>query len=190
LLSSQDSTTPTQQSITQQSSSTQQSSFTQQSSSTQESTNDPIDRNMIIPQNRSHTPQQSQHSTPIIDQNQREINQSRHSTPFGPEQSQHSTPIIGFNQSRHSTPIIDQNQREINQSQHSTPIIETDIARVPPGNVEKMLEKQSKQMRVLYELQKVILEKVGVLQTQLKKLTDTKNNELSSKVFSVSNNLY
>ena len=52
-----------------------------------------------------------------------------------------------------------------------------------------MVIKLSKQMRVLYELHKISLEKISHLQTQLKKMTNDKNNELSSKVFSVSNNL-
>ena len=52
-----------------------------------------------------------------------------------------------------------------------------------------MLIKQGKQMRVLYELQKTSLEKILWLQIQVKKLNSDKNNELSSKVFSVSNNL-
>ena len=49
--------------------------------------------------------------------------------------------------------------------------------------------KLNKQMRVLYELHKTSLEKISRLQTQLKKITNDKNNELSSKIFSVSNNL-
>ena len=44
-------------------------------------------------------------------------------------------------------------------------------------------------MRVLYELHKISLEKISRLQIQLKKMTNDKNNKLSSKVFNVSNNL-
>jgi len=50
-----------------------------------------------------------------------------------------------------------------------------------------MLVKQDRQIRALYELQKSTFEKVTSIQSQLKKTN--KNIELSSKVFSVSNNL-
>ena len=50
-----------------------------------------------------------------------------------------------------------------------------------------MLVKQGRQIRALYELQKSTFEKVTSIQSQLKKTN--KNIELSSKVFSVSNNL-
>lgn len=52
-----------------------------------------------------------------------------------------------------------------------------------------MIIKQGKQNRVIYELQKMTLEKVSLLQTQIKKIKSDKSNELSPKVFNVSNNL-
>ena len=115
-------------------------------------------------------------------------------SPISLHQSRHSTPIIEPTQSRHSTTII-----EPTQSRHSTPIIETavtsskrvsfDNRNTQIDNIEAMVIKLSKQMRVLYELHKTSLEKISRLQTQIKKMTNDKNNELSSKVFSVSNNL-
>jgi len=51
-----------------------------------------------------------------------------------------------------------------------------------------MLIKQGKQIHVLYELQRTSLEKISSLQTQVKKLNSDKNNELSSRVFNVSDN--
>ena len=52
-----------------------------------------------------------------------------------------------------------------------------------------MLIKQDKQNRIIYELQKMILEKVSSLQTQIKKIKSNKSNKLSPKVFNVNNNL-
>jgi len=87
---------------------------------------------------------------------------------------------------------------EPSQLLYSTPIIETGIAsskrvsfdkRDTLDNLEAMMIKQSKQIRILYELQKTAIDKISRLQTQVNKLTSDKSNELSSKVFSVSNNL-
>jgi hypothetical protein len=94
------------------------------------------------------------------------------------------------------------------QNRRSTPAIETDIispigikqsrqqisstddhALAPPSNtsnIEAMLIKQSRQIRALYELQKSTFGKVSIIQTQVKKLTSTKNTDLSTKVFNVS----
>ena len=55
--------------------------------------------------------------------------------------------------------------------------------------IRRLLLKQSKQIRALYELQKSTLEKLTTVEKQLKKLID-KNTDLSPKVFNVSNNLY
>ena len=49
--------------------------------------------------------------------------------------------------------------------------------------------KHGKQNRIIYEMQKTTLEKISSLQTQIKKIKSDKSNELSSKVFNVSNNL-
>ena len=75
------------------------------------------------------------------------------------------------------------------------PIIEIDTQaddHVPPPpskthNIEAMLIKQGKQIRALYELQKLTFEKVTIVQTQVKKFTSTKNTDLNQKVFNVSN---
>jgi hypothetical protein len=56
-------------------------------------------------------------------------------------------------------------------------------------SVESMLVKQGKQIRALYELQKKTLEKVELIQNQIKNLTGDKNTDLSSKVFGVSNSI-
>jgi hypothetical protein len=56
-------------------------------------------------------------------------------------------------------------------------------------NIEAILIKQGKQNRAIYDLQKVTLEKVSLLQAQVKKIKSEKSNELSQKVFNVSNNL-
>jgi hypothetical protein len=58
--------------------------------------------------------------------------------------------------------------------------------RVPQPSVENLLIKQGKQIRALYELQKLTFNKLTSVQGQLKKLTNNKNTELSPKVFSVS----
>ena len=100
---------------------------------------------------------------------------------------------IASQRSRQSTPIL-----EPSQLLYSTLIIETGIAsskrvsfdkRDTLDNLEAMMIKQSKQIRILYELQKTAIDKISRLQTQVNKLTSDKSNELSSKVFSVSNNL-
>jgi len=133
----------------------------------------------IIIRSRSHTPidEMSDTMSPIP------LHQSRHSTPIiEPTQSRHSTTIIEPTQSRHSTPIIE-------TAVTSSKRVSFDNRNTQIDNIEAMVIKLSKQMRVLYELHKTSLEKINRLQTQIKKMTNDKNNELSSKVFSVSNNL-
>ena len=105
------------------------------------------------------------------------------SIPTERQQSRLSTPIVEL-------PIIEPLIVELPidepaQSQYSTPIVIPPIA----DRIEAMLIKQGKQIRVLYELQKTLLEKISSLQAQVKKLNSDKNNELSSKIFNVSNNL-
>lgn len=51
-----------------------------------------------------------------------------------------------------------------------------------------MLIKQGKQIRALYGLQKTSLERILFLQTQVKKLSSDKKNDLNPKILSVSNN--
>ena len=84
--------------------------------------------------------------------------------------------------SRHSTPVIEENIEDIAPSSKPTGTKRRDSTRI-----EAMLVKQGRQIRALYELQKSTFEKVTSIQSQLKKTN--KNIELSSKVFSVSNNL-
>ena len=84
--------------------------------------------------------------------------------------------------SRRSTPVIEENIEDIAPSSKPTGTKRRDSTRI-----EAMLVKQGRQIRALYELQKSTFEKVTSIQSQLKKTN--KNIELSSKVFSVSNNL-
>ena len=88
--------------------------------------------------------------------------------------------------SRHSTPVIEENIKDIAPSSKPTGTKRRDSTR-DTKSIEAMLVKQGRQIRALYELQKSTFEKVTSIQSQLKKTN--KNIELSSKVFSVSNNL-
>ena len=88
--------------------------------------------------------------------------------------------------SRRSTPVIEENIKDIAPSSKPTGTKRRDSTR-DTKSIEAMLVKQGRQIRALYELQKSTLEKVTSIQSQLKKTN--KNIELSSKVFSVSNNL-
>jgi len=87
--------------------------------------------------------------------------------------------------SRRSTPVIEENIKDIAPSSKPTGTKRRDSTR--DTKFEAMLVKQDRQIRALYELQKSTFEKVTSIQSQLKKTN--KNIELSSKVFSVSNNL-
>ena len=78
--------------------------------------------------------------------------------------------------------VIEENIEDIAPSSKPTGTKRRDSTRI-----EAMLVKQGRQIRALYELQKSTFEKVTSIQSQLKKTN--KNIELSSKVFSVSNNL-
>ena len=88
--------------------------------------------------------------------------------------------------SRRSTPVIEENIKDIAPSSKPTGTKRRDSTR-DTKSIEAMLVKQGRQIRALYELQKSTFEKVTSIQSQLKK--NNKNIELSSKVFSVSNNL-
>ena len=77
---------------------------------------------------------------------------------------------------------------------NTTPTPSVEIpSRVPSedrlGNIKAMMIKHGKQNRIIYEMQKSTLDKLSSLQAQVKKINSEKNNELSSKVFNVSNNL-
>ena len=109
--------------------------------------------------------------------------------------------------SRSHTPIMDSKtmnaMSEImsptatQQSRRSTPSVEIPSLEIPSrvtsddrlNNIEAILIKQGKQNRIIYELQKLSYEKISSLQTQIKKLSSDKSNQLSQKVFNVSNNL-
>src|SRR5437868_6352234 len=88
--------------------------------------------------------------------------------------------------SHRSTPVIEENIKDIAPSSKPTGTKRRDSTR-DTKSIEAMLVKQGRQIRALYELQKSTFEKVTLIQSQLKKTN--KNIELSSKVFSVSNNL-
>jgi len=149
-------------STTSQATSTQQSSTTQRSLSSPMIIIDSVDDREIIMKSRSHTPI----ITPDITSPTRQ--QSRRST-----ESPERTPIAEPAQSQHSTPIV----RRISSDD-----------RGPLNNIEDMLIKQGKQIRALYGLQKTSLERILFLQTQVKKLSSDKKNDLNPKILSVSNN--
>jgi hypothetical protein len=88
--------------------------------------------------------------------------------------------------SRRGTPAIDANIEDIAPSSKPTGTKRRDSTR-DIKSIEAMLVKQGRQIRALYELQKSTHEKVTSIQNQLKKTN--KNIGLSSKVFTVSNNL-
>ena len=140
-------------------------------------------------------------STPIfIDSDDREIiirSRSRPTTPgvetdilaefedFGITRSE-SVDDRSPARSRRGTPAIDANIEDIAPSSKPTGTKRRDSTR-DTKSIEAMLVKQGRQIRALYELQKSTFEKVTSIQNQLKKTN--KNIGLSSKVFTVSNNL-
>ena len=171
-----------QQSLAQQSSSQQSSS--QQSSSQQSLpqrlSQEPFTLNVNLPSLQSNV-----NNPPlIIDPTERDIIiRSRSHTPVMDAKSMNTMSEImsptATQQSRRSTPT-------------PTPSVEIP-SRVPSedrlGNIEAMMIKHGKQNRIIYEMQKSTLDKLSSLQAQVKKINSEKNNELSSKVFNVSNNL-
>jgi len=94
--------------------------------------------------------------------------------------------------SRSHTPI-NMSPTAMQQSQRSTPSVEIPSHRALSDdrltNIEAILIKQGKQNRAIYELQKMTWEKVSSLQNQIKKIKSDKSDELSQKVFNVSNKL-
>ena len=175
-----------QQTSSQQSSSQQLSS--QQSSSKQLSSREPFNltvnldsliidptdnRDIIIRSSRSHTP----------------INMS----PTAMQQSQRSTPSVEIPPNRVLSDDRLISSTAMQQSQRSTPSVEIPSHRALSDdrltNIEAILIKQGKQNRAIYELQKMTWEKVSSLQNQIKKIKSDKSDELSQKVFNVSNKL-
>ncbi len=175
-----------QQSLPQQSSSQQsssQQSLSQQSSSQQSLpqrslSQEPFSLNVNLPSLQSNV-----NNPPlIIDPTERDIIiRSRSHTPVMDAKSMNTMSEI-------MSPTATQ------QSRRSTPSVEVPVpSRVPSddrlGNIETMMIKHGKQNRIIYEMQKTTLEKISSLQTQIKKINSDKSNELSPKVFNVSNNL-
>ena len=171
-----------QQSLAQQSSS--QQSLSQQSSSQQSLpqrlSQEPFTLNVNLPSLQSNV-----NNPPlIIDPTERDIIiRSRSHTPVMDAKSMNTMSEImsptATQQSRRSTPT-------------PTPSVEIP-SRVPSedrlANIEAMMIKHGKQNRIIYEMQRSTLDKLSSLQTQVKKINSEKNNELSSKIFNVSNNL-
>ena len=85
-------------------------------------------------------------------------------------------------------PAIDVNIEDIAPSSTPTGTKRRDSTR-DTKSIQAMLVKQGRQICALYELQKSTFEKVTSIQSQLKKTSNKNTIELSSKVFSVSNNL-
>ena len=166
-----------QQSLAQQSSSQQSSS---QQSLPQRLSQEPFTLNVNLPSLQSNV-----NNPPlIIDPTERDIIiRSRSHTPVMDAKSMNTMSEImsptATQQSRRSTPT-------------PTPSVEIP-SRVPSedrlGNIEAMMIKHGKQNRIIYEMQRSTLDKLSSLQTQVKKINSEKNNELSSKIFNVSNNL-
>jgi hypothetical protein len=183
--------TSSQQSSSQQTSSQQlssQQSSSQQLSSQQLSSREPFNltvnldsliidptdnRDIIIRSSRSHTP----------------INMS----PTAMQQSQRSTPSVEIPPNRVLSDDRLISSTAMQQSQRSTPSVEIPSHRALSDdrltNIEAILIKQGKQNRAIYELQKMTWEKVSSLQNQIKKIKSDKSDELSQKVFNVSNKL-
>jgi uncharacterized protein (DUF885 family) len=57
-------------------------------------------------------------------------------------------------------------------------------------SIQSILVKQGKQIRAIYELQKTNMEKMDKVYNQLKKINKDQSNELSAKVFAVSNFIF
>jgi hypothetical protein len=137
---------------------------------------------MIGSENMSPTGmQQSQRSTPSVEiPPNRVLSDDRLISPTGIQQSSVKIPptrVLSDDRLISSTGI----------QQPSVKILPNRDDRLT--NIEAILIKQGKQNRAIYDLQKVTLEKVSLLQAQVKKIKSEKSNELSQKVFNVSNNL-
>ena len=118
---------------------------------------------------------------------------SENMSPTAIQQSQCSTPSVEIPPNRVLSDDHLISSTAMQQSQRSTPSVEIPSNRALSDdrltNIEAILIKQGKQNRAIYELQKMTWEKVSSLQTQIKKIKSDKSDELSPKVFNVSNNL-
>lgn len=106
------------------------------------------------------------------------------------------TPIIEDDRSslaastRAPTPILEDEQRSsIRRDSISLERLDNNFERIEKQikSIQSILVKQGKQIRAIYDLQKNNNERVEKVHSHLKKLNKEKGNELSAKVFSVSN---
>jgi hypothetical protein len=124
---------------------------------------------------------------------------SKPTTPILPEHhaSKPTTPVSSTQYvSRPTSPITNDEQRfeyqqSIVASEHNNildhPQEKSVVQLDNDKQFEKMFEKQSKQIRALYEMHKETNKRLVWIQSQMKKLIENKNKELSDKVFNVSN---
>jgi hypothetical protein len=111
---------------------------------------------------------------------------TRPPTPIIEDDDQHS---IRSASTRPPTPILEREQqltsirREISLDNNER--IEKQIQ-----SIQSILVKQGKQIRAIYELQKTNMEKMDKVYNQLKKINKDQSNELSAKVFAVSNFIF
>jgi hypothetical protein len=100
------------------------------------------------------------------------------------QQSRAVTPILPERQLIVSDPPIEDYESELLDDHRNLP------PRQLPGNnvkqLEELLIKQGKQIRALYQMQKTSNEKLTWLQNHFNKQNENKNNDLSPKVFGVS----
>ena len=103
------------------------------------------------------------------------------------------TPIVGatspisFISTGSPIQTVQSQSRRTSQSSSRRTTQEID-ASVAPSDIANTLLKQGKQIRALYEMQKKTLKKIESIDKKMKKLVQ-KTNDLSPKVFNVSNNL-
>ena len=124
--------------------------------------------------------------SPIIDNDQSPVIDDAQSPVIDDARS----PVTDDDDCSHSrTPVIINN----NDNTHHpaiTPVIIDDDDNPPNDNSrrshENLLIKQGRQIRALYELQKLTFEKVTWVQTQIKKQNNNNKTDLNQKVFNVS----
>lgn len=150
-----------------------QQSFTQQSSQDSASTQQPSSQSSL---------QLTQQLAPpiVIDPSETGeiIIRSRHHTPV-------ISPDISFSRQEQDTRYSSPRRQSFEQDTRS----DRGQRGLQDNNdrIESVLNKQGKQIRALYEMQKKILEKIDLVYKEVKKTAD-KKPDLSQKVFSVSNN--
>lgn len=151
--------------------------------------------------------QRSRRTTPVLpsDQRSEKTTSDQHSgktTPVLPsyddddnERRSRYTPILPSGDNERNILAIEDDNYNATPVEEDNPVSVPVSHRLPPDtssnkiikNCEKILIKQGKQIRALYELQKATNEKVSWLQNQIKAKNDKqKNIDLSEKVFGVS----